>query len=252
MPSQSSPPLSETQSGDDSAVSSGRFYLLSKKFETGTPWVFAASALSVLLFVAIAGVVMYGTTRELDERILLGLRDPNNRSDPIGPEWLEGYMRDITALGGFGVLSLLVLSVSGFLYATGRQRTAFRIFAISLSGWLLSQGMKFTFQRPRPDLVPYGADVFSSSFPSGHAMVSAVVFLTLGAALARTTNVARVRAYVMTLAIVLTLAVGFSRVYLGVHWPTDVLGGWVLGGAWSGLAWIVLRRIERERGERLN
>ena len=250
MPTQLPPTSPDVTSGSDSAVSSGRFFLLSKKFETGTPWVFAASAFALLVFVAIASVVMYGTTRDIDERILLSLRDAANRSDPIGPEWFENYMRDITALGGFGVLSLLVLSVSGFLYATGRQKTAVRIFVISLSGWLLSQGMKLTFQRPRPDLVPYGADVFSSSFPSGHAMVSAVVFLTLGAALARTTEVARVRAYVMTLAIALTLAVGFSRVYLGVHWPTDVLGGWVLGGAWSGLAWIVLRRIERERGER--
>lgn len=212
--------------------------------EATAPWIIAVTAACLLAFIALAGLVIGGDTHAVDARILLAMRSVTDPSDPIGPKWLEGYMRDLTALGGFAVLSILVLSVSGFLAATGRQVLALRIFAVSLSGWLLSQAAKLAFLRPRPDLVPHSAEVYASSFPSGHAMTSAVVYLTLGAALARTTEDMRVKVYVLGLALALTLTIGVSRVYLGVHWPTDVLGGWALGGAWVGVAWAALRALD--------
>ncbi len=212
--------------------------------EAAAPWIIAGTAACLLAFVALAGLVIGGDTHAVDARILLAMRSVGDPTDPIGPKWLEGYMRDLTALGGFAVLSILVLSISGFLAATGRGVLALRIFAISLSGWLISQATKIAFARPRPDLVPHGAEVYASSFPSGHAMTSAVVYLTLGAALARTTNDVRVKVYVLLLAAALTLTIGVSRVYLGVHWPSDVLGGWALGAAWVGVAWAALRALD--------
>ena len=212
--------------------------------ESAGPVLFAASALACLCFIGLAALVMDGDTRAVDERLMMALRSPLDAADPIGPKWFAGYMRDITALGGFAVLSLLVLSVTGFLLATNHRRTALRIFAIALSGWLASHAAKLVFMRPRPDLVPHGAEVYASSFPSGHAMTSAVVYLTLGAALARASDDRLVKIYVLTLATALVFLIGASRVYLGVHWPSDVLGGWMLGAAWVGICWSALRALD--------
>lgn len=229
----------------DGALTAKRWRGAVRSFESGSPWLVAGVALSLLAFGRIAFWMVDGDAALFDEQLILALRAPGNPADPIGPAWLEGFMRDVTGLGGFGILSFLVLSVSGFLASTGSRREAAEIFVVSLSGWLMSHLMKFAFARPRPDLVPHGADVFSSSFPSGHAMVSAVVYLTLGAVLSRATDDLRVKAFVLVLAVVLTVAIGFSRVYLGVHWPTDVLAGWSLGAAWVGLSWIAIRRFSR-------
>ncbi len=114
------------------------------------------------------------------------------------------------------------------------------VFGAVLSGTIVSQLLKIGFARPRPDLVPYGTEVFTASFPSGHAMMSAVVYLTLGALLARTESRRRVKSYVMAIAAVLTLLVGLSRIYLGVHWPSDVVAGWALGAGWAAFAWLVM------------
>jgi undecaprenyl-diphosphatase len=230
------------------AARTARIFKIGADFETSAPWMLAISAIALLGFIGLADLVMDGDTRDVDERILLALRSAPD--DPIGPKWLEAYMRDVTALGGFAVLSIIVLGVSGFLAATNRQRIALRIFAISLSGWLLTHAVKLVFLRPRPDLVEHGADFYATSFPSGHAMTSAIVYLTLGAALARTTDDGRVKLYVLALAIALTVTIGFSRVYLGVHWPTDVLGGWALGAAWVGVAWQAFRVIDRRAEKR--
>lgn len=203
------------------------------------------SVAAAISFIVIASLMVSGQTAAFDQWLLLAMREGGNLSEPVGPEWLNGYMRDITALGGFGVLSFLVLAVTWFLYATDQRREAAIIFGISFLGWMLSQITKLIFARPRPDVVPHNAEVFSASFPSGHAMVSAVVYLTLAAVLARTTDNPRIKLYVMSLAVLTTAAVGFSRVYLGVHWPSDVLGGWALGAAWVGFCWLWLQSRQR-------
>lgn len=194
----------------------------------------------VLVFAKIAEEVMEGDTGGLDRKLLLMLRNPANLADPIGPRWLEEMMRDFTALGGIGVVGLILMGVCGFLALTGRRRTALLVVAAIGGGVLLSTLLKHGFARPRPDLVPHGSIVYTSSFPSGHSTMSAVVYLTLGALLARTQSSTLVKLFVMGSAALVTLLVGVSRVYLGVHWPTDVLAGWVLGSAWAVLSWLAM------------
>jgi undecaprenyl-diphosphatase len=205
-----------------------------------------AAAAAVYVFFELAEEVMSGDTRALDEAILLALREPADRSDPLGPRWFEEMMRDFTALGGTGVLTVITLAVAGFLVATDKRHTAFAVITAVATGTALSQMLKWGFARPRPDLVPHAAEVYTASFPSGHSMLSAVVYLTLAALVAQTQPSRRVRAYLIALAATLTMLVGASRIYLGVHWPTDVLGGWVVGATWALLSWLILLRARRE------
>ena len=198
----------------------------------------AAGALFV--FARLADAVREGGTLAFDERLLLALRTPGNLADPIGPKWLEEMMRDFTALGSTGVLTIMVLTIAGFLAMTRRGYAALFVLACVIGGTLISQTMKWAYARPRPELVPHGAEVYTASFPSGHSMMSAVVYLTLGALLARTETNRVVKTYILTVAVVLTALVGTSRVYLGVHCPSDVLAGWTLGGLWALLCWMVM------------
>jgi undecaprenyl-diphosphatase len=214
--------------------------------EVGPLLSFLALSLGVWAFVALAGEVREGDTAALDRTILLSLRNPNDLSDPIGPTWLEEAARDITALGGHAVLTIVTLAVLAYLLLTRRRAAALFVLVAVGGGMLLSTGLKLGFERPRPDLVPHGARVYTASFPSGHSMLSAVTYLTLGALLARVEKVWRVRIFLVGLAVALTLLVGVSRVYLGVHWPTDVLAGWCGGGAWASLCWFVALQLQRK------
>lgn len=208
----------------------------------------ALTAGLALLFVLIAGWIADGSPTQIDERILLSMRTAGDVSDPIGPKWLEEAVRDFTALGSTAVLTLIVLSVSIFLALTHCRRLAGTVLFWTISGTLLSNFSKFVFDRPRPDLVPHEVQVYTASFPSGHALMSAVVYLTLGILIARTQPDFRVRAFIMGFAVFLTLLVGVSRVYLGVHWPTDVLAGWCLGALWATLCWMLTRNPVNANG----
>jgi undecaprenyl-diphosphatase len=189
--------------------------------------ILAAGAL--FIFATLANEVGEGSTRRFDEWVLVSLRTPGNLADPVGPRWFEEMVRDVTALGSTAVLALMVLAVTGFLAMTRRSHAALTVLVSVIGGVLVSQGAKFAFARPRPELVPRGAEAFTASFPSGHAMMAAVVYLTLGALLARAQPGRSEKAYILSVAVTLTVLVGASRVYLGVHWPTDVLAGWALG-----------------------
>jgi len=205
-----------------------------------------AAAAALLAFAKLADAVGEGGTRAFDERILLALRTPGNLADPIGPKWVEEMMRDFTALGSTGVLILVVLAVGGFLVMTRKGFAALTVLIAVSSGVLLSQTMKWAYARPRPELVPHGAEVYTASFPSGHSMMSAVVYLTLGALLARTQSSQSTKVYILAVAVILTVLVGVSRVYLGVHWPTDVLAGWVLGGVWALACWLAMLWLQAQ------
>ncbi|MBV9076538.1 MAG: phosphatase PAP2 family protein [Methylobacteriaceae bacterium] len=196
-------------------------------------------------FIEIAGAIREGDTAGIDRAILLALRNPANLADPIGPSWVEEVARDLTGLGGHAILTLATLATVTYLLMTGRRAAALLVIAAVGGGMLLSAGLKIVFDRPRPDLVPHGARVYTASFPSGHATLSAVTNLTLGALLARFNAMRRVKLFVLGLAVGVTALVGASRVYLGVHWPSDVLGGWCLGAAWAGLCWYVALLLQR-------
>lgn len=199
----------------------------------------------IWLFVELADDVMEGDTTSVDEQLLLMLRAPSDASDPIGPPWAEELARDVTGLGGAGFLAFLTLASAGFLAIQRRRALALYLLVAVASGTLVSTLLKLGFDRPRPDLVPHGSIVYTSSFPSGHSMLSAVVYLTLGALLASGQTNLRLRAYLIGLAGFLTVSVGISRVYLGVHWPTDVLAGWTAGAAWALLCFALAERLRR-------
>jgi undecaprenyl-diphosphatase len=196
-------------------------------------------ASGVLAFLGLADEVLEGDTLGFDQQILLALREPGNPAEPLGPAWVKEMLRDFTALGGVGVLGLLTLVSVGYLWLQGLHRIAgFVLFAIG-GGLLLSLALKSGFDRPRPELVSHGAMVYTSSFPSGHSMLSAVVYLTGGALLAVVHRARRVRIFLISCAVLTSLLVGVSRVYLGVHWPSDVLAGWAAGAAWAAGCWLV-------------
>lgn len=196
-------------------------------------------------FLELADEIGEGTTRAFDERVLEGLRNPNDLADPLGPGWLEEAGRDITALGGLTILLLVTLGTAGYLFMERKPRAAWLVLAAIVGGVVLSFALKSGFDRPRPDLVAHGTRVYTSSFPSAHSMLSAIVYLTIGSLMARLHSRWMVKVYALTLALLLTLAVGASRVYLGVHWPTDVLAGWSGGAAWALLWWVVIRTLQK-------
>ncbi len=186
-----------------------------------------------------------GDLHAFDEAILMALRTPGDAANPIGGPQVETAMRDLTALGGITVLTLLTLSVTVFLLLRGKRASAAFLLAAVIGGQLLSHGFKTLFSRPRPDLVPHAVDVATASFPSGHSMMAAVTYLTLAVMLSRMDGRVRIRVFFVSVAAVLACAVGVSRVYLGVHWPSDVLAGWTLGAAWALIVWLVARWLER-------
>lgn len=201
----------------------------------GAAWVIGLTA----MFLLIAILVSTGATKGFDDTLLLALRTPGNPLDPLGPPWLEELARDLTALGSFAGLGLLTLSVVLYLAIAGKRAFALLVTVSVLGGTLISTLLKMGYDRPRPELTQV-ARVFTASFPSGHAMLSAVTFLTLGALLTHTRANRRLRVYFIAMAVALTVLVGLSRIYLGVHFPTDVLAGWCAGAAWAGLCYVVM------------
>lgn len=205
----------------------------------------------LLAFAEIADEVGEGEARGFDETLLMALRT-SDPADPIGPPWFEASVVDITALGGFAVLALIVLLAVGYLGVLRKWGDAALLLGATLGGTAISEGLKVGFARPRPDLVAHIVETTSMSFPSGHAMLSAVTYLTLGALLARTQERKRLRGYILGAAIAITLLIGASRVYLGVHWPTDVLAGWTLGAAWALACWALAAWLGRGRGPKVD
>ncbi len=200
---------------------------------------------SLWIFAEISDEVSEKETHEFDRAILLSMREPGNPSDPIGSHKIEEMGRDLTALGGFTILTGLTISSIGIALFLKRPRTAAIIAVAITGGMVLTSLLKRGFDRPRPDLVPHGVMVSNASFPSGHAMMAAVVYLTLGVLLARTQPMLAFRIYLIALSVFITILVGISRIYLGVHWPTDVLAGWTLGAAWALLFWLIAIKIDR-------
>jgi undecaprenyl-diphosphatase len=199
---------------------------------------------SIWMFVELADEVMEAETRAFDETILLSMRLPGNPSEPVGGARIQEMARDITALGGFTILTGVTLVGFGVAWFAGRLRLAVAGSISIVAGAVVMRLLKQGFDRPRPELVEHATLVHNPSFPSGHSMMAAMIYLTLGILLARTQPNKGVRVFIVVISVVVTALVGISRVYLGVHWPTDVIGGWMLGGAWAVLFWLVAMRVD--------
>jgi len=197
----------------------------------------------VWIFALLADEVLEGGTQAFDRKVLLAFRH-GDTLEPVGSRSVQEAARDVTALGGFVVLTLVTAITAGFLALDGKTHMALFVCISVLGGQAAGTLLKDVFQRPRPDLVPYSAYASGTSFPSGHSMMAAVTYLTLGALLARSHERKRLKAYFLLVAIFLTLAVGVTRVYLGVHWPTDVLAGWTAGAVWALLCWLTARWLQ--------
>jgi undecaprenyl-diphosphatase len=209
---------------------------------------FVLVAMLLLGFGLLASEVVEGDTKAFDERILRFFRAPADPLLPAGPAWLKDAMRDITALGSTSVLTIIVVGAAGYLAVSGLRHAAAMVLSSVGLGVLLSNSLKAAFSRPRPEFIPPDILVFTASFPSGHATLSAVVYLTLGALLCRTQSSLAVKTYILCFAALLTGLVGLSRIYLGVHWPTDVVAGWLVGGTWAILCWLTMIWLQ-VRGE---
>lgn len=193
----------------------------------------AACLFMAWFFFELADDVLEGDTEVFDRAVLLWLRQDGNPSVPAGPGWLLQAARDITALGGHTVLTLLTLLAVGYCAMHRRFGTLALLLMASVGGMLLSSMMKWGFGRTRPDIVPHMVEVSTLSFPSGHAMLSAAIYVSLAVIIAQTLKTKRARIYIISTALLFTGLIGLSRVYLGVHYPSDVAAGWAVGLAWA-------------------
>ncbi len=197
----------------------------------------AGIVLALMAFAEITDDVLEGETHAFDKKILMMMRDGNNPQNPWGPPWVAEMVRDISGLGGIVILALVTFGAGLYLWMLRKKGAAVFLFVTVILGTLLSNLLKHGFGRPRPDLVPHGSYIFTNSFPSGHSMMAAIVYLSIGILLARAHASYRLKLYFIFTSILITLLIGVSRVYLGVHWPTDVLAGWLAGGVFAVMAY---------------
>lgn len=192
-------------------------------------------------FIELADEVKEGETQSFDEWVLRSLRRPDDPAVPIGPIWLREASLDATALGSPIVLLLMLIAVVGFMWLQRQFRMMLLTVAAASTGSLVTLFLKHFIERGRPTVVPHLREVTSPSFPSGHAMLSAIVYLTLGILLMQVVERRTAKLYCLLWAMLLTFLVGISRIYLGVHYPTDVLAGWMAGMAWALACWVAVQ-----------
>ncbi|MGN7997813.1 phosphatase PAP2 family protein [Sphingomonas sp. 22176] len=215
--------------------------------QSNRQWLWPALA---LLGLSLAGLAVFLCLRfasgfAFDPELLLALRRPEDLATPIGPAWLLQSAIDISALGGFTVLCLAGVATLIFLLAFGKRAEALLLGGSLIGASSINGLLKIFLNRPRPEVVPHLAHVSSASFPSGHAMTSAAVYLTLGVMVAQTQDSRWARAYLLGMAVLLVLLIGCSRVFLGVHWPSDVLAGWCFGAIWALCMFALNARLHR-------
>ena len=203
-------------------------------------------ALGVMTFVELADDMTEADGRAFDQGVLDAMR-PGGVADPWGPGWLEEAAMDLTALGGIAVLGLFALATVGFLILQ-RKRLSALLLTIGLAGGVaLSEGLKAMFGRERPPEELQAVETLNASFPSGHSLLSAVFYLSIGVMLTRAFPRRHLKAYVIGVAVLLTLIVGLTRVYLAAHWASDVLAGWCAGAAWAMALWLVAYAVQRRQ-----
>ena len=192
--------------------------------------------------------VYKGRLEAIDNKVLRALRRPENLSVPVGPKWMLTAAKDVTALGSGTNLTIATVILAGFLCLNRRFRAAGFLVSSLGSGLLLCQSLKGFFARRRPTVVPHLAHFDPASFPSGHSMGAALVYLTSGSIVSRQVTGKMAKAYFLSMALVLAVVIGASRVYLGVHYPSDVLAGWAAGSLWSGACAQAARWLQNQGG----
>ncbi|MBO6640251.1 MAG: phosphatase PAP2 family protein [Roseitalea sp.] len=209
----------------------------------GVGWIITATLTGYAAFIIVAFAVNAGWLADIDRRLVLSLREGSDVADPIGPPWFEDTASEITALGGYPTIILIAGLVVGALVLLRRSGAALFLVASLIGGTMLSSGLKQLFSRPRPDIVDHLDRTFTLSFPSGHATMSMLYLLTLAAIASRFVPSRAFRVYAIMAAVIVSILIGTSRVYLGVHWPSDVIAGWALGIGWAGTTWLVAHAI---------
>ena len=217
---------------------------IEKTNHNGAPIYLLAIACLLFVFGLVAQIVVEGKSSTFDRSIILAFRDPDNLSALVGPAWVQEAARDLTSLGSIIVLVIITAAVAGYLFLARKQAAAWLMLFAVCGGIALSDLLKFAFARPRPDFVAPAARVFTTSFPSGHATLSAITYLTIAALLARSQSSSKIGRYFIVLAALLTILIGISRIYLGVHYPTDVVGGWCIGAAWALGCWVLMSWLQ--------
>ncbi|MCA0369337.1 MAG: phosphatase PAP2 family protein [Proteobacteria bacterium] len=204
------------------------------------------AATGVLVFVEVADDMNEADGQAFDHHVLALMRpyadDPGR---PWGPWWLKEAAADITALGGISVLGLFALIVIVFLLAQRKWLSAVLLPVGLAGGVALSEGLKAVFERERPPAAVQAVETINASFPSGHALLSTVFYLTVAVMLTRAFPQKRLKALVLGVGVLLALLVGVTRIYLGAHWASDVIAGWAVGAAWAMVLWLAAYAVER-------
>lgn len=196
--------------------------------------------IAACLFLGLALFIASGRKFEFDSTLLLLFRVANDPATPIGPAWLHEAMRDLTALGSFATLTAMTTFATFALWMLGYRHLAIGLALSVISATVASNGLKVVIGRTRPDIVEHAALTFTASFPSGHAFISSVTMLCIAGFVGLASHRRDITRLCYVFAWIMTVLIGVSRVYLGVHWPTDVLAGWCLGVVWVSvaIAWV--------------
>lgn len=229
----------------------GRYALHFARAEAPALIALGIAATATLWFVEIADDSAEPDGQGFDRAVLMATRpNPAVPDQPWGPWWLHEAAADLTSLGGISVLSLFALAAVGFLLISRKWLSA-SILVLGLAGGvMLSEGLKALFERARPPIQYQAVETLNASFPSGHALLSTVFYLTLGVMLTSAFPQKRFKAYALVVAVVIAAIIGLTRIYLGAHWASDVFGGWCVGVAWAMTLWLIahaLQRLQRRR-----
>lgn len=194
----------------------------------------------IVAFLKIAHEVAEGT-ESFDHAILLGLR--NTPDDPIGGEGIQAAVMHLSGLGSGAVTTMVCVITVTFLCLAGRWRYAGLVVACAVGTLVVMMILKGIYDRPRPTIVTAIDPPGDESFPSGHSMISSALYPTIAALIARALPTRRLRIFTVVVGVFMAGMIGISRLYLGVHYPTDVLAGWTIGCTWALVCGVVARKL---------